>query len=435
MLPEQKLDQTGATRRNLLRAGGALTLLSASGQVIAANGRTVRIGWVSPRTGPLAPFGEVDQFVEQGVLAAIKNGVQIGGKNHAVEIVAKDSQSNPNRAAEVAADLILKDNIDIMVTGGTPETTNPVADQCELNGVPCISSTCPWQAWFFGRGGNPKQGFEWTYHFFWGLEDIIATFTNIWKTVPNNKVVGLLLPNDGDGAAWGDPKLGLPPALKAMGFTVVDPGRYQAFQADFSAQISAFKKAGVEVVAGVPTPPDFKNFWTQARQQGFKPKCVTMGKAIAFPAAVDALGDAADGLSQELWWTPVNPYKSSLNGQSSKAMAAAYEQQSKRQWNGALGYSHANFEVAIDTLKRTKNIDDKASIRDALAATDLKTMAGPVSWKGGPMNPVKNVCRMPLVSGQWVKGAHPKYKYDLLVVNNETAPEIPLQAKPKAIPY
>ncbi|MEK9812844.1 MAG: hypothetical protein VW440_07360 [Bordetella sp.] len=160
-----------------------------------------------------------------------------------------------------------------------------------------------------------------------------------------------------------------------------------------------------------------------------------MGKAIAFPAAVDALGDAADGLSQELWWTPVNPYKSSLNGQSSKAMTAAYEQQTKRQWNGALGYSHANFEVAIDTLKRTKNIDDKASIRDALAATDLKTMAGPVSWKGGPLNPVKNVCRMPLVSGQWVKGAHPKYKYDLLVVNNETAPEIPLQAKPKAIPY
>ncbi|MEK9812846.1 MAG: hypothetical protein VW440_07370 [Bordetella sp.] len=60
MLPEQQLDSMSQTRRDVLRAGGALTLLSASGQALAANGRTVRIGWVSPRTGPLAPFGEVD---------------------------------------------------------------------------------------------------------------------------------------------------------------------------------------------------------------------------------------------------------------------------------------------------------------------------------------------------------------------------------------
>ena len=103
------------------------------------------------------------------------------------EIISKDSQSNPNRAATVAAHLILKDQGNIMCVGNTPETTNPVGDQCEANEVPCVSSLAPWQPWFFTRGGKPDKGFKWTYHFFWGLEDIIAVFLNMWDKLETNK--------------------------------------------------------------------------------------------------------------------------------------------------------------------------------------------------------------------------------------------------------
>jgi branched-chain amino acid transport system substrate-binding protein len=54
-----------------------------------------------------------------------------------------------------------------VVASATPATTNPVADQFELNGVPCITNT-PWQPHFFGRKSDQKKGFEWTDHFFWG---------------------------------------------------------------------------------------------------------------------------------------------------------------------------------------------------------------------------------------------------------------------------
>jgi branched-chain amino acid transport system substrate-binding protein len=305
-----------------------------------------------------------------------------------------------------------------------------VSDQCELNGVPCISSTTPWQPWFFGRGGDPKKGFDWAFHFFWGLEDMAAVFTNMWKDLPTNKVVGLLLANDADGNAISDTKLGLPPFLVAKGYTVFDPGRFQPLQADFSAQIAAFKKANVEIVCGAPIPPDFKNFWTQARQQGFKPKIVTMGKAFTFPSSVEALGDIADGLTQEAWWSPNRPTKSSLTGQSAQQFADAYEAFSKKQWNMTLGYAHALFEVAADVLKRTKDLEKKASIRDAILGTELDTIIGHVSWKGGP---VKNVAKTPLVGGQWVKGK--KNKYDMVIVNNETAPQVSKQAGIKAIAY
>ena len=418
-------------RRRLLQAAGILALTGAMPLAFGqATGRKIKIGYVTPQTGPLAGFGEVDNFVLQGINTAFKGGITIGGVSHPVEILVKDSQSNPNRAAEVAAELILKNGIDLMVVGSSPENANPVSDQCELNGVPCISTTTPWQPWFFGRGGDPKKGFDWAFHFFWGLEDMAAVFTNMWKDLPTNKVVGLLLANDADGNAISDTKLGLPPFLVAKGYTVIDPGRFQPLQADFSAQIAAFKKANVEIVCGAPIPPDFKNFWTQARQQGFKPKIVTMGKAFTFPSAVEAMGDIADGLTQEAWWSPNRPTKSSLTGQSAQQFVDAYEASSKKQWNMTLGYAHALFEVAADVLKRTKDLEKKASIRDAILGTDLDTIIGHVSWKGGP---VKNVGKTPLVGGQWVKGK--KNKYDMVIVNNETAQQVTKQAALKTIPY
>ena len=428
---EQTVAHSASGRRDFLRlVGGAAAAAGAGGLSLPAfaQARKIKIGYVSPQTGPLAAFGESDKFVIAGVMEAVKGGIKVGNATYAVEIIVKDSQSNPNRAAEVAGDLILKDKIDLMVVASTPETTNPVSDQCELNEVPCISTVAPWQPWFFGRGGKPDQGFKWTYHFFWGLEDIIAVFTNMWGSLPSNKKVAGLFPNDGDGNAWGDPERGFPKPLQAKGYSLLDPGRYQNLTADFSAQIAAFKQGQCEIVTGVVIPPDFRTFWTQARQQGYKPRIASVGKALLFPAAVEAIGDIADGLSTEVWWGPTHPFKSSLTGATAKQLADGYERASQKQWTQPVGFVHALFEVGIDTLKRSKSPDDKASIRDALAATNLSTIVGPISWGKGP---VKNVAKTPLVGGQWVKGK--KYKFDLVIVNNITATNIPVGGRLKPI--
>ena len=96
-------------------------------------------------------FGEADGFVLDGVRARLRDGLTIGRRSHPVEIVVKDSQSDPERAATVAGDLLRRERIDLMLTSSTPETTNPVADVCERAGVPCISTFTPWQSHFFGR--------------------------------------------------------------------------------------------------------------------------------------------------------------------------------------------------------------------------------------------------------------------------------------------
>lgn len=405
-------------RRLFTQGAAALAAGAASPFVFAAD--VLKIGYVSPQTGPLAPFGEADKWVIEQMKAAFKNGLTVGGKKYDVQIVLKDSQSSPNRAGEVANDLILKDKVALVLTAGTPETANPVSDACELNEVPCVSSVVPWQPWFFGRKGDPKKGFDWTYHLFWGLEDVITTFTNGWKAVSTNKKVGGLFPNDGDGNAWGDKNLGFPKPLAAQGFTLTDPGRFQNGTQDFSAQIAAFKKDGVEIVTGVVIPPDAKTFLTQARQQGFKPKVVTLGKALLFPGAIEALGDLGDGLSTEVWWSPSHPFTSSLTKQSAKALADAYEAGTKKQWTQPIGFAHALFEVAASALARSKSLkpDD---VRDAVAATQINSVVGPVKWGG--QGPMKNVSKTPLVLGQWGKGK--THKVELTIVNNQAAPNIP----------
>lgn len=409
---------------------GGITALAAAGAVpnaLAAD--TLKIGYVSPQTGPLAPFGEADRWVIEQMKAALKNGVTVGGRKYDVQVILKDSQSNPNRAGEVANDLILKDKVALILTAGTPETANPVSDACELNELPCISSVVPWQPWFFGRKGDPAKGFEWTYHVFWGLEDVIANFTNGWKTVATNKKVGGLFPNDGDGNAWGDKELGFPKPLSQMGFTLTDPGRFQNGTQDFSAQIAKFKADGVEIVTGVVIPPDAKTFLTQAKQQGFKPKVVTLGKALLFPGAIEALGDLGDGLTTEVWWSPSHPFTSSLTKQSAKQLADAYEAGTKKQWTQPIGFAHALFEIAASALARSKSLKN-TDVRDAIASTSLQTVVGPVKWGG--QGPFRNVSKTPLVLGQWVKGSG-KNKYDLVIVNNEAFRQIPTGGQLKAM--
>jgi hypothetical protein len=77
------------------------------------------------------------------------------------EIVVKDSQSNPNRAAEVAKELIVDDEVNLMLVSSTPETTNPVATTCEAEqACPALSTVAPWQPWFIGQQGNPGDPAE-----------------------------------------------------------------------------------------------------------------------------------------------------------------------------------------------------------------------------------------------------------------------------------
>jgi branched-chain amino acid transport system substrate-binding protein len=430
-----RVDRARRKLVKLIAAGGTAAIASPwMFQSSRAAAKTIKIGQITPETGPIAPFGEPSKWVAEEISKFLGDGIMVAGEKHKVEILNRDSQSNPNRASEVAAQLINNDRVDIMIASSTGDTTNPVADQCELAGTPCITSDDPWQSWFFGRKGDPKKGFQWTYHFFWGFDMVANMFAEMWKTIPTNNVAGVMLTNDPDGIAASDPVHGLPATIKSHGFDVHYLGLYPPLSDDFTAQITQLKNMNADIACGIFNPPQFAIFWTQCAQQGFRPKIVTPPKALLFPTAVEALGNRGAGMSTEVWWSHHHPLKSGLTGQTAQEYCDAYEKASGKQWTQPLGFKHANLEVAIDALKRAQKLD-AASIRDAIAETNYQSIVGPITWKAGPgpLNPVPNVCTTPLVGGQWEKGT--KWKYDLNIVFNKTAPNIPLDKPFSAIQY
>ena len=156
---------------------------------------------------------------------AIGDGLVFGdGKKHPINFEVRDSQSDGMRAAQVAGDLI-QDKVDIIMAAASPDTVNPVADQAEALGCPCITTDCPVEPYYFGRGATPDKPFKWTYHAFWGLQQIQNVSLSLWAQYPTNKVVGALWPNNTDGNAY---RGSYPAFIEANGYKLVDGGPYQS---------------------------------------------------------------------------------------------------------------------------------------------------------------------------------------------------------------
>jgi branched-chain amino acid transport system substrate-binding protein len=430
------------SRRELLkRAGVGAGGLAVSGSLVGpawARPRaddassTIKIGFVSPLTGPAAGFGEPDPYVLSLARRAFAKGLTIGGKHYSVQIIEKDAQSAPAQAAKVAGELIHGNGVDLMLATSTPEVVNPVADAAEAAQVPYITTVVPWESWYFGRGAKDpsKSPFLYGYHFCFGVKNFFDSYTHLWPQVKTNKKVGVMWPNDADGNAI---RAALGPLLSKAGYTIVDPGAYQDGTTDYSAQIAKFKAAHCEIFNTFPIPPDFATFWRQAAQQGYTKmvRIAQIAKTGLFPSQVTALGSIGNNLASACYWHPTWPYKSSLTGITSKQLSNGYKAHSHRQWNQQLGPSLALFDVAAAALKKSGNPKDKNAVAQAMKHVKVETPVGVLDWtKQRPGIPF-NVVPTPIPGGQWVK-THDKYKIDFVICEHSDDPHIPIGGHLKA---
>ena len=433
-------DRGGISRGEFVRRAGvgvgALLVLpeAAWARVVheaVPEANTLRIGFISPRSGPLAGFGEPDPYVLGLARKALAKGLTIGGKKYAVTVLDRDTHSDPVRAGQLAKSLINKDHVDLMLTTSTPETVNPVADACEAAGVPCISTTMPWEAWYFGRGAKPGQPspFKYTYHFCFGVEEFFKAYTHLWPQVSTNKKVGVMWPNDADGNAI---RAALGPLLEKAGYTIVDPGAYEDGTSDYSAQISKFKQEGVQIFNTFPIPPDFATFWRQAAQQGLtrQIKIAQIAKTGLFDSQVEALGSLGYNLASARYWDSTWPYKSPLTGLSAKQLGEGYTKATKRQVNQQLGASLALFDVAQAVWKKAGDPKNKKKVAATMKTLHVQTPLGNLQWGKGP---VPNVVPTPIPGGQWRKASNGPFKLDWVYCEHSADPKIPVESKLK--PY
>ncbi|WP_310632805.1 ABC transporter substrate-binding protein [Paraburkholderia sp.] len=417
-------------RRDFLKSAAQLTAaVSATAlpgfSMARSPDQTIKIGFIVPLSGIRASFGASTNFSIDFVRKYLKDGIEIAGKKYDVEIIVKDNQSSPSRSLQVGNELILNDKPDIILVSDA-EGATAIANLADARGIPQVSCGGPWQGWVAQRHYDPKKGFPFTFHFFWGADELGRTYASLWDNLPTNKKVGTLYADDDGGRAMSDPQHGFPPAFKAAGYEVIDTGLFQLNTDDFSTQIARFKAAGVEIVAGHTFENHLATFWNQAMQAGFRPKICTIAAGLLFPTSVSNLGSHGNGMSTEVWWTPTFPFKSSLTGQSAQQIADAYTAATGNQWTQPLGYDHALLEVGIAALKASGNPKNATAVRDAIARMTLDTVVGKVDFQHSPL---KNIGVTHIVAGQWQKADAGKFKFDLKVVGNSSNPAVPLSGK------
>ena len=314
-----------------------------------------------------------------------------------------------------------------MLVASTPETTNPVVRPVRGQRHAVRLERLPVAALVLRPRGKPARPFKSTYHFFWGLEDIIGVFVDMWNTVPTNKVVGALWPNDGDGNAWGDPQRGFPPALAKAGYKLVDPGRYPEPDRRLLARRSPrSRRRRSRSSPACRIPPDWTTFWKQARPAGL-PAEDRHGRQ---GAAVPALGRGAGrprrrhvdrGVVDAAASVQVVAHRRERRGSSPPPT----RRETKKQWTQPLGFIHALFEVALDVLKRTTSLDDKSA--DRRRHQGHQPQHDRRARSAGARGPCRTSTKTPLVGGQWGRGKDVPLRHGRSS-SNQSAPSIPAPA-------
>jgi branched-chain amino acid transport system substrate-binding protein len=411
-------------------AGGILAACSSGSKIspAASSTSTINIGYIAPFTGSLAGFASADKFVVSTIrnTPAFAKGFRAGGKTYQVNIIVNDSQSDPNRASQLARQLILNNNVDLLLTSSTPETVNPVAVVAQTEGVPCAATNDPWESWYAGLGGNPVSPtttFQYCTLFFFGLRELNDCFVPMWNRLPaKTKNVALQYPNDADGNAF---RAVLPPLMRQAGYHPVDGGAYTDGTTDYTAMITKFKTNQCEYLSNCPLPPDFNIFWRQASQQGWRPKLATVGKVLLFPADTIALGPLVNNIATDSWWGPYLPARSSLDPQlSASDLVDSFQAQTGKQWVQSIGGTYSLFEVAHQAFTGVSDPHDKQEVASALHRVNYKGMSGHINFSGGP---APGVSITPLLGVQW-KATSGRYPFQMKVVDNTNIPAVKVEA-------
>jgi branched-chain amino acid transport system substrate-binding protein len=426
-----------ASRRDVLKGVGKFAAASTALSMpmlrpAMADTAKIKVGFMAPLSGIRAGFTAATEHSLDTFRAAMAKGVEIGGTTYEIELIVKDNQSTPARSAQVGNELILNDDPDLILVCDAEGATaiGPIAD---ARGIPTLSTMGPWQAWAFSRKYDPKAGFPYTFHFFFGADELGVIFPAMWDKLETNHKIGALFADNDAGRVTSSPDIGFPPAFAAKGYKfAVNTGLFRLDTDDFTTQIAAFKDAGVDLVAGVAFENHMATFWNQAAQMGFKPKICTIAAGLLFPSSVNNLGPRGDGMSTEVWWTQGMPFKSSITGQTAAEVAGAYTKATGKQWIQPLGYEHALLEIGLNALKTSGKPKDRDAVRDALAATTLDTVIGKVDFAGSPL---KSVGLTHTVGGQWQKAAEGPFMYDLQIVDNSTNPSVNVTADFKPLAY
>ena len=370
-------------RTTLLALSIALALF---GSPFNSSAQTVKVGAVVPLTGRYAALGgQVKTGYEIGVQHInAAGGVTVGGKNLQIELIMLDDESDPTKT--VARMETLASQGVVAYLGGAGSDLHAAASSiADKNKIPYLGIA-------FALNGIHKQGLRYLFSPFPKSPDLTnETFVFLDAAIPaaqRPRKVALFL----ERTDWGKEMGSLwESTAKNRGYQIVASGEYAPGSKDFSDLILKAKSAGAETVLALPSPPDGMTLVKQMKELDFNTKVNVFIRAADPPVWSQNLAKDGDYVLLTPGWhfAARYPKVAELN--------EAHQKLFNRPADPLVGPAYACLQILADAVTRAKTLD-RDKIRDAIAATKMMTVVGPVRFRADGTGEVK------IFFLQWLKG-------------------------------
>jgi branched-chain amino acid transport system substrate-binding protein len=370
-------------RTTLLSLSIALALVSIPHNSIA---QTVKVGAVVPLTGRYAALGgQVKTGYEMGAQHInTAGGVTVGGKNLQIELTLLDDESDPTKTV-ARMETLASQGVVVYLGGAGSDLHAAASSIADKNKTPYLGVA-------FALNGIHQQGLRYLFSPFPKSPDLTnETFVFLDAAIPaaqRPRKVALFL----ERTDWGKEMGSLwESTAKKRGYQIAASGEYAPGSKDFSDLILRAKSAGAEIVLALPSPPDGMTIVKQMKELDFNTKVNLFIRAADPPVWSQNLGKDGDYVLLSPGWhfAARYPKVAELN--------EAHQKLFNRPADPLVGPAYACLQILADAVTRAKTLD-RDKVRDAIAATKMMTVVGPVRFRADGTGEVK------VFFQQWLKG-------------------------------
>ena len=351
-----------------MRLLAALALMFVAVWPSMAAAQAVKMGAVVPLTGRYGPGGAQ---VRAGYEIAVEHinaggGISVAGRKAPIELVLLDDESDATKTVARLETLAAQGVIGYLGGFGS-DLHAAAASVAEKNRIPYLGIA-------FALNKIHQQGFKYLFSPFWKSPDIGKHTQGLLSLIPaaeRPKTVAIFQEKTDWGqemaAAWME-------AGKAAGYQVVVHGEYAPGSKDFSDLILKAKAASADAVLGIPTPPDGMTIVRQMKELGYTPKLTVLIRASDSPPWTKNLGKDGDYTVLAAGW------HHAMRAPGVKELNDTHEKKFGRPADPIVGPAYACVQILAAAVSRAGALEH-ARVRDAVAATDITTVIGPVRFR------------------------------------------------------
>lgn len=354
------------------------------GRISAAE--PIKVGVLLPLTGSQAGFGQIEK--KSFLIAAGEINAAGGVNGKKIELAIADTQANPDAGRAAIEQLIRSDQVPVIGGGISSSATWATISIAQQNKIPLLVNSA-------AADKITEQDWEYIFRLNQPVGEYFETFAAFVKEAAAGiQSFALIHDNTLRGASEARKFF---KTAQELNLRLTARESYDTGTEDFKPLLGRVKIQGADLVCMVAHEVrDAVGLIRQSRQLKLNPKLL-VGAASGFTRLESAknVGKAFEHVVSLVPWSPSAPYPG----------AREYFDKFAATYNTAPGYhgaeAYAGMQVIAAALRRT-SAPSPGAIRDALAATDLMTVFGPVKFiRYGKKNRQN---KLPTLLVQWIDG-------------------------------